>query len=223
MSTHDEDADAVIAALDRRQAHTWIWVALGVGFTFLCVLYVLTFFGVIQPQGDQVATNTSNAETAKAGVGAAKRKVDQTARRSAQKARTLGLANQRTQRRLRQTIAVLRMAGIQGLPGRNGSAGPPGIKGDVGARGPAGAQGSPGVDGSAGTSGPTGTSGKPGVAGADGAAGDRGPQGLPGPTGPAGPQGPPGPACPDGYSQREVVLLTTDGGTQPALVCARDS
>jgi hypothetical protein len=92
--------------------------------------------------------------------------------------------------------------GIQGIQGIVGKAGPPGPKGDKGDLGDTGAVGNEGSTGEPGPAGPQGEAGPAGPAGADGAA------------------GPPGPTCPDGYEATEVVLLT-DGGPTPAVVCTQ--
>ena len=227
MTKAEEHTKVIEAALDGpcRPTNAW-WLALAAVVLVGSVGFILLIFGVVQPQGAMVDRNATATTQAKRDVVTAKEKVDATARRAALKARDLGVENRQTQRRLARTIGALRTAGVRGLPGPLGSAGPPGIQGSTGKTGPPGAPGPQGQPGPSGIAGDDGTPGADGDNGQDGTAGERGPQGLPGdpgPQGPAGPRGDPGPSCPDGYRQREVVLLTADGGTQPAVVCARDS
>lgn len=104
-----------------------------------------------------------------------------------------------------------------------GPIGPVGPVGPVGPRGPIGPDGDAGISGQDGTTGPagpageTGPAGPVGPAGAKGETGPAGPQGEqglkgePGEPGPQGEPGTPGPACPDGYTGRELTVLTPDG------------
>lgn len=204
MTAADEHTQVIEQALDAGRPDDrvrQVWLALAAVSLVLSLLIALLIFGVVQPQGAQVQRNTAAATDARKKVVVAKAKVDATARRAAENAQRLALANRATERSLERTISALRRAGIQGLPGPLGSPGPPGIRGDIGPRGP---QGLPGAQGPAGDAGPQGPAGQQG---------DPGPKGDPGPQGPAGQNGPQGSAGPTGPEPASFSFTMSDGTT----------